>query len=529
MTRIKMPTSKYDGTSDPDDHVAAYEGHMFLYTDVDAIWCKVFPSTLTGIAQTWFKSLKPGSISSFSQLSSTFSTHFVSNRRRERTTGELLSVKQGANESLRDYIGRFNVEAVSIPRLQQDVAVLALMTGLKEGSPFRNYLGRKSYTTLGPVLGKANDYIRGEEFDKAVGNRESEKKEDKQKKDKGRESDRARDDRRQESHMVKRGDERERDGERYDRDRRDRERNVREGGERRDRFDAYTQLTTSRSQIFLKNKDSDKWQRPKPMFHKNRDKSKWCDFHGDHGHVTEDCRHLKDNLEDLLRRGYFSQYKAQTKEGDLVKPVNKNVQSRISEIHVISGGPIHGGSVNGAKASLKEFRHQVNFNESMKWRHPPAMPAMTFTLKDAEHVVFPHDDPLVVTLRISNCLVHRILVDGGSSANILYLSTFEKLMIGREYLKPVRYPVIGFTGASVTPEGLVSLPVRIGDGNEVRDIMTEFLVVDVPGAYNAIVGRPLIHDVQGVVSTYHLTMLYVTNEGMTAKLRGNQEAANHAT
>ncbi|XP_057249027.1 uncharacterized protein LOC130590545 [Beta vulgaris subsp. vulgaris] len=131
MTRIKMPTSKYDGTSDPDDHVAAYEGHMFLYTDVDAI-C----------------------------------THFVSNRRRERTTGELLSVKQGANESLRDYIGRFNVEAVSIPRLQQDVAVLALMTGLKEGSPFRNYLGRKSYTTLGPVLGKANDYIKGKSLTK---------------------------------------------------------------------------------------------------------------------------------------------------------------------------------------------------------------------------------------------------------------------------------------------------------------------------------------------------------------------------
>ena len=47
-----------------------------------------------------------------------FSTHFVSNRRRERTTGELLFVKQGDNESLRDFIGRFNVEVVSIPRLQ---------------------------------------------------------------------------------------------------------------------------------------------------------------------------------------------------------------------------------------------------------------------------------------------------------------------------------------------------------------------------------------------------------------------------
>ncbi|XP_048501501.1 uncharacterized protein LOC125497844 [Beta vulgaris subsp. vulgaris] len=232
---------------------------MFLYTQVDAIWCKVFPSTLTRIAQTWCKNLKRGSISSFSQLSSTFSTHFVSNRRRERNTGELLSVKQGANESLRDYIGRFNVEAVSIPRLQQDVAVLALMTGLKEGSPFQNYLGRKSYTSLGPVLGKASDYIRGEEFDKAVGSRESDKKEDRQRKEKGCESDRGRDERRQESNMVKRGNDRERENEKYDRDRRDREKSNREGGERKDRFDAYTQLTTSRSQILLMNKDSDKW------------------------------------------------------------------------------------------------------------------------------------------------------------------------------------------------------------------------------------------------------------------------------
>ncbi|XP_048494591.1 uncharacterized protein LOC125494811 [Beta vulgaris subsp. vulgaris] len=203
MMRIKMPSSKYDGTSDPDDHVAAYEGYMFLYTQVDVILCKVFPSTLTGIAQTWFKSLKPGSISSFSQLSSMFSTHFVSNRRRERTTGELLPIKQGVNECLRDYISRFNVEAVSIPRLQQDVTVLVLMTKLKEGSPFRNYLGRKSYTSLGPVLGKANDYIRGEEFDKAISSRESEKKEDKQKKEKGREVDRGRDERKQESNWSK--------------------------------------------------------------------------------------------------------------------------------------------------------------------------------------------------------------------------------------------------------------------------------------------------------------------------------------
>ena len=94
--------------------------------------------------------------------------------------------------------------------------------------------------------------------------------------------------------------------------------------------------------------------------------------------------------------------------------------------------------MSGAKAILKEYRHHVNFNESLPWKKPPAMPAMSFTLEDTKHGVYPHDDLLVVTLKISNCLVHIILVDKGSFAYILYLSTFEKLMIGREYLKPVR-------------------------------------------------------------------------------------------
>ena len=124
------------------------------------------------------------------------------------------------------------------------------------------------------------------------------------------------------------------------------------------------------------------------------------------------------------------------------------------------------------------------------------MQAMSFTLEDARHVVYPHDDPLGVTVKVSNCLIHRILVDGGSFANILYLSTFEKLMIVWEHLKPVRYPVIGFTGALVVSEGLITLPVRVGDDETARNVMAEFLVVDVPGAYNAIIGCPFIHDVQ---------------------------------
>lgn len=148
---------------------------------------------------------------------------------------------------------------------------------------------------------------------------------------------------------------------------------------------------------------------------------------------------MKDNLEDLIRRGYFTQYKAKTNEEDVVKAPDQNIQSQMEEIHLISGKLIHGGSVNRSKASLKEFRHQVNYNESMEWRILPIMPTLSFTIEDAKHVIYPHDDPL------STCLINRILVDGGSSANTLFLLTFDKLMIGRQHLKPVRYPVIGFT------------------------------------------------------------------------------------
>ena len=59
-----------------------------------------------------------------------FIIHSVGNKCREKTTGELMSIKQGDSKNLRDYVGRFNKEVVTIPSVQQDVAVLALMLGL---------------------------------------------------------------------------------------------------------------------------------------------------------------------------------------------------------------------------------------------------------------------------------------------------------------------------------------------------------------------------------------------------------------
>lgn len=61
-------------------------------------------------------------------------------------------------------------------------------------------------------------------------------------------------------------------------------------------------------------------------------------------------------------------------------------------------------------------------------------------------------------------MVHRVIIDVGNSANILFLPKFEKLGLGTSCLKLVSYPVIGFTGASVIPEGTIQLPVNLGEG-----------------------------------------------------------------
>lgn len=75
-----------------------------------------------------------------------------------------MSIKQGEKESLRDYIDSFNSKVVTIPSLQQEVTVLALMTGMKEGTALRSYLGRKKLTSISEFLYKAKDFIRGEKI-----------------------------------------------------------------------------------------------------------------------------------------------------------------------------------------------------------------------------------------------------------------------------------------------------------------------------------------------------------------------------
>ena len=89
------------------------------------------------------------------------------------------------------------------------------------------------------------------------------------------------------------------------------------------------------------------------------------------------------------------------------------------------------------------------------------MAPITFSQEDAEGVHHPHCDALVVRAVVARNGLKRMLVDNGSSVNILFGSTFDKMQI-EHGLIPMTDPLFGFTGDSIIPRGRITLPVEMG-------------------------------------------------------------------
>ncbi|XP_020232499.1 uncharacterized protein LOC109812852 [Cajanus cajan] len=238
---------RYDGTTDLDEHVDLYVTQVNLYTNDDAILGRVFSISLKGSALAWYTQLSVGSIDNFDTLVRRFTVQYATSPPHHITSTALASLRQGEDEPLRAFMERFASISIKIRNLNLELALHAMLM-MEEHTAFR-------------------DQVRGK----------SQAKPDHGHKDKVKVTN---DSQFKKTRASKWG-----------------------------RYDFYTPLNATRVHILEEANNTNLITLPPPGYSPNSvDKSKHCRYHRNYGHTTEECRTLKDRIEELIQGGHLGQY-----------------------------------------------------------------------------------------------------------------------------------------------------------------------------------------------------------------------------
>lgn len=107
-----------------------------------------------------------------------------------------------------------------------------------------------------------------------------------------------------------------------------------------------------------------------------------------------------------------------------------------------------------------------------------------------------------------------MLVNIRSSVDVLFCSANEQIGLLPTILKSIDAPLYGFSNHSIQHNGEVKLLVTLSCHLAQATILTNFLIVDTPGVYNAIIRRPALNALRAVTSTYHLVLKFSTLAGV---------------
>uniref|UniRef100_A0A2N9H379 Reverse transcriptase domain-containing protein n=1 Tax=Fagus sylvatica TaxID=28930 RepID=A0A2N9H379_FAGSY len=184
------------------------------------------------------------------------------------------------------------------------------------------------------------------------------------------------------------------------------------------KFNNFTPLNTPIDQLLMQIQEdpSLRWPGKIRSDPNSRPKNLYYRFHRDHDHLTENCMALKEKVETLIRQGKLQKYVGRPPNARPSKPQGSKERTKnpkpgpVGEIRTIVRGPTAGGI---SQTCRKAYARQV-------------------------------------------------MVDNGSSADILYLPTYQQMKLDKEKMRPMEAPLVGFTGYKICPVCLVTLPITIG-------------------------------------------------------------------
>ncbi|XP_019154315.1 PREDICTED: uncharacterized protein LOC109150792 [Ipomoea nil] len=381
--------------------------------------CMAFYSTLTGRAAEWFRALQPGSIADFETLARKFNRKFVTSKVIRKPYMYLEKAKQLEGESLSEFLVKWKAAVGEVEPMDNLTAIHMLQISLRASYLYQDFILHPP-STCEEALRRVTDYANAGE---ANAIKRSQEVRTSSRKPVGRAEHRSGDD-----HPRPRT----RPGE-------------------------FTMVNRSAAKAMQYAQSCNLIR----LFHPGQDgpdKSKHCAYHRCAGHDTEECTHLRQLLEGLLNLGKLDKCVGKREESkkdadrrdhrrshhcsDRSDRSDRSGQDRRDPdppsssrpaakptIHVIFGGL---DDVSQPRESCP-----VAIVDSRETGKKLKMEPITFSLEDQPNSGDHGMEALVVTIDVMGTDVHRVMVDTGSSVNVLYLDVFEKLKLDKRELIPV--------------------------------------------------------------------------------------------
>ncbi|GJR83306.1 reverse transcriptase domain-containing protein [Tanacetum coccineum] len=271
-TRMPSHIKTYDGSKDPEDHLKIFLSAAKTERWAMPTWCYMFNYTLTGNARVWFDDLPKEITDSYDDLKKAFLENYLHQKKCIKNPVEIHNIRQRDGESTKEFVRRYKLECRDVNGSPECMKIFGFMHGITNPELIKR-LHDKIPKLVDKMMRVTTTFLRGEV---ASSNRERKKsflswkqQEANQKK------------------IFKKGG----------------FRNQQRSERKQDRF---ALLTKTPKEIFTLDKGKFKASPPMTTPVEKRNANKFFEFHGEVGHNTDECMHLRKQIEEMLKAGKLS-------------------------------------------------------------------------------------------------------------------------------------------------------------------------------------------------------------------------------
>ncbi|GJS42522.1 reverse transcriptase domain-containing protein [Tanacetum coccineum] len=267
-TRMPSHVKTYDGSGDPEDHLKLFQAAAKTERWAMPTWCHMFNSTLTGNARVWFDKLPRESIDSYEDLRTAFRENYLQQTKHIKDPVEIHHIKQRDGESTEDFMERYKAEILDVEGAPECMKISGFMHGITHPELIKR-LYEKIPRSMDEMYRVTTSFLQGEV---AAFSHSRKKAPAPWKQPEG-----------GNKPKFKKG-----------------FKNKQRSDRKPDRFSL---LTKTPKEIFALEKG--KFKAPPPMVTpaEKRDPNKYCEFHADMGHNTDECMQLRKQIDEMIKSG----------------------------------------------------------------------------------------------------------------------------------------------------------------------------------------------------------------------------------